>query len=490
MNRLATVLVVDDEPRALALLRNVIEPEGHGILTAQDGAAALALATRERPDVILLDVMMPGQDGFEVCRRLRATPELATVPILLLTALDDRESRLRGLEAGADDFLTKPFDAVELRLRLRTILRLNRYRRLYEESSRYEAAIRHSAEGIVLAELDGTIVLRNAAFERLVEPAHRQLPNFFDYFDPADAGRLHPHNGPSAVLRATELPLRYGYAAPTTVEITADLVPWERRTVAQFHLRDLTEKKSLESQLLRSQRIELLGQLSSSVVHDMNNILAAIGGSAGLIELDPTHANTPRHLTNIRTAVQRGAAMLRQLLLFARGSDGPLEHLHPGEIAGEVAALVRESFGGSYVVTFQTEPDLPAIAGDVTQIHQVLMNLCVNARDAMPDGGDLEIRVHRRVVPPAATAALGPDARAGDYVVLTVRDQGSGIPAHVQARLFDPFFTTKPKGKGTGLGLATVLRLMRRHGGFVALETEVGRGTAFHCHFPPAAISA
>ncbi len=489
MKTVSTVLAVDDEPKALMLLRNVIEPEGHRVLTASDGLTALRLAGQERPDAILLDVMMPDTDGFEVCRQLRATPELATIPILLLTALDDRESRLQGLAAGADDFLTKPFDAVELRIRLRTIFRLNRYRRLYEESSRYEAAIRHSEEGIVLAELDGTILLRNAAFTGLLQPEQGNLPNFFEYFHAADAERLHPEKDRHQVLRSVEVPLLFGRANPTTVEISAGLVPWEGRTLAQFHVRDLTEKKSLEAQLLRSQRIELLGQLSGSVVHDMNNILAAIGGSAGLIEFDPSSPNTPRHLTNIRTAVQRGANMLRQLLHFARGSDGPLEQLHPAEVAGEIASLVRESFGGCYIVSFEAEPHLPDIPADSTQIHQVLMNLCVNARDAMPDGGDLAIRASRRQISADVAPTLSPDARPGDYVVLTVRDGGTGIPPHVRARLFDPFFTTKPKGKGTGLGLATVLRLVRRHGGFVEVETAVGTGTAFHCHFPVVATT-
>lgn len=488
MKSVSTVLVVDDEPKALMLLRNVIEPEGHRVLTASDGATALRLARDERPDAILLDVMMPETDGFEVCRQLRATPALATVPILLLTALDDRESRLHGLAAGADDFLTKPFDSVELRIRLRTIFRLNRYQRLYEESSRYEAAVRHSEEGIVLAELDGAILLRNAAFTGLLEPAQRELPNFFDYFDDVDVARLHPEKSPNHILRAVEAPLRFGRVNPTTVEISAGLVPWEGRTLAQFHVRDLTEKKSLEAQLLRSQRIELLGQLSGSVVHDMNNVLAAIGGSAGLIEFDPSGPHTPRHLTNIRTAVQRGATMLRQLLLFARGSDGPLEQLHPGEVASEVASLIRGSFGGLYTVSFEADPELPLFAADSTQVHQVLMNLCVNARDAMPQGGELTLRASHRQLSPELAATLGPDARAGDFVVLTVRDRGTGITPEVRARLFDPFFTTKPKGKGTGL--ATVLRLVRRHGGFVELETEVGSGTAFHCHFPVTAPAA
>ena len=487
MTSASTILAVDDEPKALILLRHLAEPEGHRVLTAERGADALALAQREHPDVILLDVMMPDMDGFEVCRRLRADPALATVPIILLTALDDRESRLRGLEAGADDFVTKPFDGTELRIRLRTLRRLNRYRRLHEESSRFEAALDHSPEAIVIAELDGTLLRHNPAFLRLLAPGHPRPDNFFDLLGTADAATLR-----AGLARATppaghlEFTLPAGYASPTIVEVACGLVPWEGRRAVLFHLRDLTDKKALENQLLRAQRIELLGQLSSSVAHDLNNVLAAIGGSAGLLEIAPHAPTAPKHLTNIRAAVQRGASMLQQLLQFGRGSDGPMEPLNPVGVAAEVGSLVRESFGARYELGFDAEPNLPAIVGDSTQIHQVVMNLCVNARDAMPDGGEILLSVRPLDVTPELAAQGGPGARAGRHVVISVRDRGTGIPPHVRARLFDPFFTTKAEGKGTGLGLATVLRVMRRHGGFVTLETEVGQGTCFYCHFPVA----
>lgn len=486
MSHQPTVLIVDDEPRALTLLRNLIEPEGCRVISAADGATTITLANSDHPDVILLDVMMPGMDGYETCRRLRATPELATIPIILLTALDDRDSRLRGLDAGADDFISKPFDAVELRIRVRTIVRLNRYRRLYEETSRYEAAITHSEEGIVLASFDGTILNRNAAFTRLLLPEHQQLGNLYDYFTAADAKRLRPDAGPSASLRPTEMQLLHGKAYPTIVEITAGIVPWGDQRIAQFHIRDLTEKKNLETQLLRSQRIELLGQLSGSVVHDMNNILTAIGGSASLMELDSTGQNHARHLENIQKAIQRGAGMLRQLLSFARGSDSPLETLASAETVQEATELAKESFGALFEVSYIGTPDLPPIQADPTQLHQIVMNLAVNSRDAMPDGGKIEVLTGHRTVSPDEATTLGPGVRPGNYVTVCVRDYGTGIPPEIRSRLFDPFFTTKPKGKGTGLGLATVLRIVQRHDGYVQLDSEVGRGTAITCGFPVA----
>jgi two-component system cell cycle sensor histidine kinase/response regulator CckA len=477
-----TFLAVDDEPRALALLRSIVEPDGHHLITAPDGQTALALAEQMRPDAVLLDVMMPDLDGFEVCRRLHAMPELATLPILLLTALDDRASRLEGLSAGADDFITKPFDSVELRLRLRTLRQLNRYRRLYEESSRYEAAITHSAEGLVLAERDGTILLRNPAFDRLLTPAGRTITRFFEYFE--DPAPLQGAFADGRTLPPTELPLLHSAVTPTYVEIGAGLVPWEGRTIVQYHIRDLTEKRSLEAQLLRSQRIELLGQLSGSLVHDMNNLLSAIGGSATLLQLDPQGPNRDRQFETIQKAIATAASMMRQLLMFARGADGPLEPVFLPEAINAMASLVESSLGPRFKLGLEVPADLPMVLGDHTQINQMVMNLCVNARDAMPQGGQITIAAFTRDCQGAELAGAGPDAKPGQYVVLAVRDTGTGIPPEVKARLFDPFFTTKPAGKGTGLGLATVLRLARRHGGFVTVETAVGRGTTFFCHFP------
>jgi len=484
MYPISTVLAVDDEPKALLLLRNLIEPEGCRVLLATSGAQALELAAREQPDVVLLDIMMPEMDGFEVCRRLREDPVLAQIPILMLTALDDRESRLRGLETGADDFVSKPFDSIELRTRVRTIIRLNRFRRLFEQRARFEAAVTHSPDGVVLAELDGTIIHRNPAFAGLLEAAEPAPSNLFAHL-PADiaaqarADSIAPHTRPGPL----EASLLGAKKTVLTVEVSAGLIPWEGRSIVLYTIRDITERKTLEQQLLRSQRIELLGQLAGGAIHDVNNILGVISGCAQLIEMKG-EKDRQLHLGQITSGALRAGSMLRQLLMFARGDGGEFVTASLTGVAEEVAQMVKETFGKQYAVEFVAPADLPRVRADPTQIHQIILNLCVNARDAMPDGGKLTIAMEARPIAGGIKAIMGDTPAPGQYVVISVRDYGTGIPPEVLPRLFDPFFTTKPKGKGTGLGLATVIRLVRLHQGFVTLETEVGKGTCFSCHFP------
>ena len=197
-------------------------------------------------------------------------------------------------------------------------------------------------------------------------------------------------------------------------------------------------------------------------------------------------ADLKTHVDHIMTSTMRGATMLRQLLMFARGEDGTLEPTDPAGVTAEVAHMVKETFGRVYTVEFRAANNLPLVLVDPTQIHQIVMNLCVNARDAMPEGGTLTITLERRQVDANTAAVMGDQPAPGEYVAIRVNDTGTGIPPEILPKLFDPFFTTKPKGKGTGLGLATVIRLARRHKGFVTLETEVGKGTCFTCFFPVA----
>jgi two-component system cell cycle sensor histidine kinase/response regulator CckA len=480
-----TVLVVDDDELTRQLLRSLLETEeGYRVLFAENGTQALELAAHTPPDVVLLDIVMPGIDGFEVCRRLRANPVLRHVPILLLTGLEDRNSRLRGLEAGADEFLNKPVDLIELRTRIRTITQLNRFRQLYDERARFEAAIAHSPDGIVLTDGDGLILHSNAAFAQLVGPPP---PRMLECFPSATAVILRAQLATLATagrrVETFETPLQLSAHPGSFAEVTVVRLPWSEGTMLEFTVRDITDRKQLEMQLLRLQRIELLGQLAGGVVHDVNNLLMAIMVNSELIEATAEPGAVDRARV-IRQSAEQGAGLLRRILMFARGADQALTPSQVGPVLRETAAIAAKLLGANITLAVEVPPDLPEILGDANQLHQVVMNLCVNARDAMPHGGSLVVAASFVSLNAAEAKEIGPDAAAGEFVTIKVRDSGTGIPAEIHDRLFDPFFTTKPRETATGLGLATVLRVMRRHHGFIGFQTEWGNGTCFTCYFP------
>ncbi len=251
--------------------------------------------------------------------------------------------------------------------------------------------------------------------------------------------------------------------------------------------RDISRQKEMEKQLRRTQRMESLGTLASGIAHDLNNILSPVMMSVEMLRMRYTAPSDLQMLQILETSVHRGSEIVRQMLSFARGSEGELAPLQLRHVTREIESILTESFPKNIVITNDVPKSLPLLLGDATQLHQVLINLCVNSRDALPDGGNITIMGRRGSITPEM-ASLHPGARSGPCVVLSVLDDGTGIPLDVQDRIFDPFFTTKEKGKGTGLGLSTVQSIVRGHGGLVLFESAQGHGTRFDIYLP--ALSA
>jgi PAS domain S-box-containing protein len=248
---------------------------------------------------------------------------------------------------------------------------------------------------------------------------------------------------------------------------------------------DITEKKKLEAQFLRAQRMEGIGTLATGMAHDLNNILAPILMSAGYLRWDITPDEREKAIGRIELSVKRGAEIIQQVLTFGRGIDGERVAVKPAELVAEIGEIVSQTFPKNINLTVAAEPDLSLLLGDRTQIHQVLLNLCVNARDAMAKGGHLTLRVNM-VTLTEPMAALPAPAKPGTYVVFEVTDTGCGISAADRERIFDPFFTTKEVGKGTGLGLSTALGIVQSHHGALVVESELHRGTTFKVFLPVA----
>jgi two-component system, cell cycle sensor histidine kinase and response regulator CckA len=246
---------------------------------------------------------------------------------------------------------------------------------------------------------------------------------------------------------------------------------------------DITEKKEIEAQFLRAQRIQTIGELSGGIAHDLNNALAPIVMAGELLSDEVTSDPGKRMLEMVRTSAKRCGDMVKQILSFSRGAGQGLELLDPCKIVEELAALCTETFSRLIKIKTRCEPWANHFHGNVTQMHQVIMNLLVNARDAMPKGGEIRIDVKNVFFRHHLNKMLSLPAD-GPYVSISVADSGSGIPPEIVDRIFEPFFTTKGVGKGTGLGLSTVFSIVKSHGGFIELASEVGKGTTFELFFP------
>jgi hypothetical protein len=246
---------------------------------------------------------------------------------------------------------------------------------------------------------------------------------------------------------------------------------------------DVTERKQLEARYLRAQRMESVGALVNGIAHDLNNVLTPIVMAVPMLKWDLNAEEFDSTLAMIEASAGRGSALLKQLLSFSRGGGGERVPVHLRHLVGETAKVAKETFPKSIRVRTDMAADLVAVRADPTQIHQVLMNLCVNARDAMPQGGTLTVVAHN-VTLDSAQLKAHPDCQPGAYVVLRVSDNGVGIEPGILDRIFEPFFTTKEPGQGTGLGLATVHGIVRSHGGFVEVRSRVGHGTSFEVFLP------
>ena len=246
---------------------------------------------------------------------------------------------------------------------------------------------------------------------------------------------------------------------------------------------DITERKRIEGQFLRAQRMESIGTLAGGIAHDLNNILAPIMMSIDLLRENMHDDESEKILRTIAISARRGADIVRQVLSFARGIEGQRVEIQLKHLVKDLTQIIRDTFPKDIRLDFFVPEDIWTIPGDPTQVHQVLLNLCVNARDTMPNGGDLGIRVENRVLD-EHFAAMHIQARPGRYVEIIVTDTGAGIPPENLDKIYEPFFTTKELNRGTGLGLSTVMAIVKSHNGLINVYSEIGRGTAFHVFFP------
>ncbi len=269
------------------------------------------------------------------------------------------------------------------------------------------------------------------------------------------------------------------------VEVTAHWISFEGRPAVLAQATDITERRALEQQLRQAQKMEAVGQLTGGIAHDLNNVLTAVLANLGFVqmELPPDAVESRADLEEARQAALRGADMIRKLLAFSRREPLKLAALQLDLLIPEFGRTLRRMLPASLEIRIEPAKDIPPILADTAAVHQILLNLATNARDAMPDGGTLRVGVAVAGLDASHLAGHG-WGDPGPYVCLTVADTGVGMDAETRKRLFEPFFTTKPTGQGTGLGMAMVYGLMKQHRGFVFVDSEPGQGASFRLYFP------
>jgi len=357
-----------------------------------------------------------------------------------------------------------------------------------DSEARYRAVVEQSPDGIYLVDVKTRRLLEaNTAFQGLLGYTPDEIRSLSVYefvaADHEDIDRRFHEILTSEAPISYERKLRRKDSSIVDVWVSANLISYGGREVMCSLVRDLTEKKAIEAQSLRAQRMESLGMLAGGIAHDLNNILAPILMNVELLERKSPDPVAHKMLSSISANAQRGADIVKQILTFSRGMEGERSMLSPKYVLKEMVQIIRETFPKSIHIQAEIPKDPWPLCGNATHLHQVLLNLCVNAKDAMPNGGTLTISAEN-VCLDESYARMHPEAKVGPYVLISVSDTGGGIPLGIIDRIFDPFFSTKEKGHGTGLGLSTVHSIVKGHGGFVTVYSEVGRGSQFKVWLP------
>jgi two-component system cell cycle sensor histidine kinase/response regulator CckA len=497
----AKILLVDDDEDDYLITRDLIARLGHHryrLDWVDNYADGIAAVRRGEHDICLLDYRLGERTGLELLRESQSFN--GRPPMILLTGQGDHEIDVEAMKAGAAEYLVKgQLNADMLERAIRYAIEGKRAQEsLRRERDLISRIMETSPVGIVVADQSGTITFANHCAEKVLGLTK-------DVIDSRTASVLDWHltDAEGGTLEEKSLPLKQILESGQPVKDVCHAVsfPNHRRVLLSVNatplftavgkvdgmvvtVEDITERLALESQLRQSQKMECVGQLAAGVAHDINNVLTIIQGHAGiLLNTMPPNGDAVRSLKQISAASERAAGFIKHLLTFSRKQVFQTKILDLNTVLRNLQNMLPRMLGEQITLETCYGPDLPAIAADTSMIEQIVMNLMVNARDAMPKGGKLSIGTSTVEIGPAHVRK-NPEALPGGFICLTVTDTGCGMERKVLQRIFEPFFTTKEAGKGTGIGLATVYGIVKQHHGWIEVESEVGVGTTFKVFLP------
>ena len=467
------VLLVEDNAPDARLLAEALVDVGatEFALTNVERLDDAVNAVHRQPfDLVLLDLTLPDSSGLDTFRTVhRATPN---TPIIVLTGLDDAELAVSAVKNGAQDYLMKSEASGNVLVRsMRYAIERHRLTADLKASETSFRIIATNADGLVVVDRDGLIQFANPATAAILGRSVESLVNS-------------PFGYPLPANEITEFRVRRQDGL-RDIEARVERLDWEGQPALLASLRDITDKRLLEEQLLHAQKMEVLGRLAGGVAHDFNNILTGITGHVELARFD-VEGDSPlsESLEEIAASAERARKLVRQLLAFSRKEVVDTKILDLNAIIADADKMLRRLVGDKVRIETRCAPGLACVLADRSQLEQVIMNLAVNANDAMEEDGTLHISTKMVRLTEAARSHL-PDLVPGVYVRLLVTDDGAGMDRKTAQRIFEPFYTTKGPGKGTGLGLSTVYGIVRRFSGYILVDSAVGKGTRFYVYFPP-----
>jgi signal transduction histidine kinase len=519
----ARVLLVDDDERNLLAVATVLEDLGEVVL-ARSGEEALRHLLKGEFAVILLDVYMPGMDGYETAQIIRSRDQTKGIPIVFLSAVNkEAEHLLRGYSMGAVDYVFKPVDPIILRSKVAVFVELFEKSKEVERKARHEQALldanlRANAERLRVeqelrrAEQRQAVIIQSLPMVLYLEPydSKRRIPNYLTGDIEAITGftyeqlasdpqmwieRLHPDDRLKVIAslearsKSGKMSIEYRWQCANGAFKhffdQAVLLKDPHGEPVEFAgtITDISEQRSLESQLVQAQKMDAIGKLTGGIAHDFNNLLAAVIGGLSVIEkrteLKPEQQ---RVLDMTKRAAEQGSELVRRLLAFARRQRLEPHPVDLQSLRDVVVDLLTHTLGGLMNFEWQIADGVWKVFADQAQLELALMNLIINARDAMPAGGTVTISAENRKL----EADEVPGAEPGDYVRLRVQDSGTGIPREDLEKVLEPFYTTKEVGKGSGLGLSMVYGFAKQSNGAFRLDSEPGNGTTAELWLPRA----